>query len=153
VDVSGKQKQDPRTDDVFAEIMREILSDEQPRDPGGEMAADVLIPEAYMQELDQREVEGYFEPPYSRAILYAKFFTDGRPAVCDLVGDNGEGEPPELGQIPANRFLRQGIPYRAPDFGDTVAGVLRRWALPPEVVVVIIEQAEVEGPRRTRQVR
>ncbi|HUX78069.1 MAG TPA: hypothetical protein VMY40_15660 [Anaerolineae bacterium] len=146
-----KRNRRTEANEVFAQLKRPaVLGDDQPRDPGGAAAAEFLMPAAYGRELSEREAAGCFRL-YSRALLYVRSYTDGRPAVCDLVGDNGEGVPPNSGQVPANRVLRRDIPCGA-GLGYTVAGVLRRWALPPQVVLVIVRQAEIEGPRLTRQI-
>lgn len=148
-----KRGRGPEADETTARIQREVLGDVQPTDPGGQAVADLLMSPKYAEQLARAEAEGQFSGgPYRRAILFVRSYTDLRPALCDLVGDrDGQGEPPALDQFPPYDVLARDLPYDA-SLGDRIKRQLHRWCLPDELVLVIVPQAEIEGPRRTRLV-
>lgn len=76
-----------------------------------------------------------------RPILYVKAYGDGRPTVCDLVVDDGQGIPPAHDRIDDDQIVAADLPY-GPDLGSRVEAILRRHRLPLELAVVAVEHAE-----------
>lgn len=109
-------------------------------DPIGSIVAAILEPPAVREQRCQAEgVQRFTGNMTYRGVLYVRADKEGKPALADLVRDSGQGEPPELKQVPADSFLFRDAPYTL-SIGERIRSCLRRWGLPPEVTLMLIRK-------------